>query len=389
MKIIRSRLAGAAFAGFAAVALALAPLHAAAQDKGPAAGKGPAASVASADAVWKQTVAAANKEGALVIAGPPVRNIRAALTEEFNKAFPAINIEYHGGFPHELDPKILAERQAGRYGWDIYINGAPSALFTLKKEGALDPLIPAMILPEVRDEKKWFGGFAPNVGFADAAAPLTYFQFDGTASAVVYVNRAALGGTQVKTFNDLLHPSLKGRIVLDDPRRQGPGLNALAILAMSQGKEYVQRLLAQQPMITRQPRQIAEWLAQGRYAVGLGVGTGVLSDLKKEGVGKEVEIFSGEHSTAFSMSPGWGGIALINRAPHPNAARVYLNWLLSKEGQEAYVRPLENRNSRRVDVAPMDKDLALKQGVKYVVSQSEAGNPLRLELQALAEKLFP
>jgi iron(III) transport system substrate-binding protein len=373
------RLAGAL--GLAcALALAFAG-SAAAQSKGPA---GPA------DAQWQQAVAAAKKEGVLVLAGPPARSLRSALTDDFAKAYPDIKIEYVGGFPNELEPRILAERGAGRYLFDVYINGAPSAIFTLKTAGALEPMLPNLILPEVKDEKKWFGGFKPGTGFADKAAPLTFFLFDGTASAVVHVNRKLVGRGELRSFKDLLDPKWKGKIVMDDPRREGPGINALAILAMSQGTDYVRQLLAQQVTFTRQPRQIAEWVARGQYPIGVGVGTGPLTDLKKEGVGAEVELFSGEHANnAFSMTPGWGGVALINRAPHPNAAKVYVNWLLSKQGQEAYVKPLETRNSRRVDVAPMDKELSLKQGTQYVVSQTEEGMPLRLALKAIAEKMYP
>jgi iron(III) transport system substrate-binding protein len=343
----------------------------------------------SADAQWKQLVAAANKEGALTIAGPPARTLRSALTDEFSKAFPQIKIEYLGGFPNELEPRILAERGAGRYLFDVYINGAPSAVFTLKTSGALEPILPNLVLADVKDEKKWFGGFKPGAGFADKAAPLTFFLFDGTASALVYVNRKLVGKNELRTYKDLLDPKWKGKIVMDDPRREGPGINALAILAMGQGTDYVRTLLGQQVTFSRQPRQLAEWVARGQYPIALGISTGSLTDLQKEGVGREVELFSGGQSSATSMSPGWGGVALINRAPHPNAAKVYLNWLLSKEGQQAYVAPLETRNSRRVDVAPMDKELSLKAGTPYVVSQNEEGMPLRLAVKAIAEKIYP
>jgi hypothetical protein len=53
------------------------------------------------------------------------------------------------------------------------------------------------------------------------------------------------------------------------------------------------------------------------------------------------------------------------------------------------VKTLETRNSRRVDVPPGDPDLVLKDGVKYVVSQSEEIMPLRLEMKALAEQVQP
>jgi iron(III) transport system substrate-binding protein len=344
---------------------------------------------AQSDADWKPLVEAAKKEGTLVIAGPPARALRSALTDEFVKLHPEINIEYVGGFPHELEPRILQERGAGRFLWDVYINGAPSAMFTLKPRGALDPLLPALVLPEVKDETKWIGGFRPGQGFADKEAPLTFFMFDGTASALVHVNRKAIGKDELKTFKDLLDPKWKGKILVDDPRREGPGIEALAVLVNSQGKEFLHKLMTQELVFTRQPRQIAEWIARGRYPIAIGAGTGPLTDLRKEGVGREVELFFGGEPTANSMTPGWGSIALVNRAPHPNAARVYINFLLSRRGQETFIKVLETRNSRRVDVAPMDPALTLRQGVTYAVPQSEAAAPLRMEIKALAEKMYP
>lgn len=341
------------------------------------------------DAEWNRTVEAAKQEGLLVIGGPPARALRSALTDEFTKAYPEIKIEYVGGFPHELEPRILQERGAGRFLWDVYISGAPSAIFTLKARGALDPILPALMLPEVKDEKKWIGGFRPGAGFADKAPPLTFFMFDGTASALVHVNRKLVGKDELKTFKDLLDPKWKGKIAMDDPRREGPGIEALAVLTNSQGKEFLHKLMGQELTFTRQPRQIAEWVARGRFPIAIGAGTGPLTDLKKEGVGHEVELFFGGEPTAHSMTPGWGSIGLVNRAPHPNAAKLYLNFLLSKRGQEAFIKVLETRNSRRVDVAPMQPALALKEGVTYVVPQSEAGMPLRLEIKALAEKMYP
>jgi ABC-type Fe3+ transport system substrate-binding protein len=63
------------------------------------------------------------------------------------------------------------------------------------------------------------------------------------------------------------------------------------------------------------------------------------------------------------VSAGTGVLGLINRAPHPNALRVFVNWLLSKEGQEVWVKHTE-RNSRRLDVTKIP-DTAPRAGRKY------------------------
>ena len=51
------------------------------------------------------------------------------------------------------------------------------------------------------------------------------------------------------------------------------------------------------------------------------------------------------------MSSGWGNLALLSQAPHPNAAKVFANWLLHKDGQTIWVQSTNKNTSRRTDVA--------------------------------------
>ena len=71
------------------------------------------------------------------------------------------------------------------------------------------------------------------------------------------------------------------------------------------------------------------------------------------------------------MAVAFGQLALMNRKPHPNAAKVFVNWLLSREGQSAFQRvistPGDAKNSRRIDV-PKDHIPAAERrsdGTKY------------------------
>jgi len=95
-------------------------------------------------------------------------------------------------------------------------------------------------------------------------------------------------------------------------------------------------------------RITAEWVATGRYPIGIGVDDQELNNLKKEGIGESTQLFTydGGNITA-------NGIAAFKNAPHPNASKVFINWFLSREGQiawsEAWSRPID-RNSRRNDV---------------------------------------
>jgi len=100
-------------------------------------------------------------------------------------------------------------------------------------------------------------------------------------------------------------------------------------------------------------------------------------------LGKNTEVWTGDIKTV-AGGPGFGAVALMDKAPHPNAAIVYLNWLLSKEGQTEYVK--SGRNSRRLDVPPSDPSLAGKPGVHYEDIQSEDSIPLRDKVSDIAKK---
>ncbi|OGP50000.1 MAG: hypothetical protein A2X89_12560 [Deltaproteobacteria bacterium GWD2_55_8] len=81
---------------------------------------------------------------------------------------------------------------------------------------------------------------------------------------------------------------------------------------------------------------------------------------------------------------GSSGIGLFNRAPHPNAAKIYINWLLSRHGQIEWVKTLTN--SRRVDVPPSEPKSAMKPGRVYHNVQAEDMIPQRRRIQQLAEE---
>ena len=87
------------------------------------------------------------------------------------------------------------------------------------------------------------------------------------------------------------------------------------------------------------------------------------------------------------MGSASGNVGLINRAPHPNAARVAVNWLLSREGQMAYQRIFEKPDSRRIDI-PKDDVPAFSrrvEGVRYIASDKPEWMDLKPIIQLINE----
>src|SRR3990172_2447145 len=121
---------------------------------------------------WEATLAAAEKEGEVSIAGPPGDAFRRAIGGGFSKHYPKIKVELLGGSGGDKVARILRERQAGVYGWDLYISGPTSALAAFKPAGAFEPLKPMLVLPEVRNDKEWIGGF--DAGWTDTGKKIFY-----------------------------------------------------------------------------------------------------------------------------------------------------------------------------------------------------------------------
>jgi ABC-type Fe3+ transport system substrate-binding protein len=80
-------------------------------------------------------------------------------------------------------------------------------------------------------------------------------------------------------------------------------------------------------------------------------------------------------------------VFLVNNAPHPNAAKVFINWLLTKEGQTAWITNTQT-NSRRKDVPPGDPSTFPTAGVKYVRVDIEETTRKMIEAQEVSKQLI-
>jgi iron(III) transport system substrate-binding protein len=153
------------------------------------------------------------------------------------------------------------------------------------------------------------------------------------------------------------------------------------------GTDAYRKLLTEQDISVHQDtRQQVELLVRGSRPIGIGVSQAPLQEFQKQGIGLNVRPL--EQPEASALTGGFGGCAcLINRAPHPNAARVYLDWLLSREGQTAWNKAYP-ANSRRLDVEPADPATLPKPGVDYFFVEREDVRPLRDEQFQLARDLI-
>ena len=362
-----------------------APSKSAAASTSPAPSASAAAKPSASDdwkAEWDKVVAAAKKEGKVVVAGPRGELYRNAAME-FQKAYPEIKLEFTGVDGGPFAPKILAEREGGQFLWDIQQGGSGTMQTELKPKGILDPIKPALILPEVKDASKWLGG--DDLAWQDNEKQYIFF-LEGRLSFTMYVNRDIVPVSELSTYDQLLDPKWKGKIVSADPRSgSGSSAKSLMYLLAVKGEDYVRKLIAQD-LVLMQGRAIVEALARASSPLGLGVNAADIEQFQREGVGKGIQPLNRSEPGGAYMSGGFGNLALINKAPHPNAAKVYINWLLSKEGQTAYVQATGN-NSRRLDVeGPADS--APDPKVKYLDINGEGSIPYRNKVVEIAKELI-
>jgi len=112
------------------------------------------------------------------------------------------------------------------------------------------------------------------------------------------------------------------------------------------GEEFLRKLVAQDLFVSRDLRQLADAVAKGKLAVAFGLGRAPVDPFVDAGLPlKPVP----PPKEGLPASNGFGVLGVIKNPPHPNAAKVFVNWFLSKDGQEWYSKILEN-GTRRLDV---------------------------------------
>jgi iron(III) transport system substrate-binding protein len=333
---------------------------------------------------WDDTVKAAIAEGEVDVHGGPGDVFHHILTDGFQRAFPQIKVNFSGLSGRDAIPKIVRERAAGVYTVDVYIGGSSSVLQSLKPIGAFAPFRPALILPEVVDDKAWYGGL--DGGWVDRDKKFI-FGFEATVTETTMVNRDVISRDTFKSYDDLLSPKFAGKIVWDDPRLPGPGLGAAQRYLLNFGEDWLKRLYSQQKIVyIANPRQEAEWLVSGKYPIGIGGSPDEVERFQQQGLGKNVVSFEAPmpHPT---LDFAYGSVSLIANAPHPNAAKVYINWLLSKAGQTDWGKI--GGNSRRIDIPYAVPRLAPVPGVTYIPEQTEENLANRQEAADLAKQYIP
>jgi len=308
---------------------------------------------------WNETLTAAKKEGKVVVANSPdpaMRDISAKFQARFG-----ITVEHLSAGASRIAGRLRSELQAGINTVDVVLSGVQTIANVLHRERMLDPLKPALIHPEVTDPANWKRG---KLWFVDPEERYVLRVYD-TITGLLHVNTDYVKPGELAKGADLLQPKWRGKISTEDPTSAGSGSNTAARMYAQMGEEFVKRLYVdQKPVITRERRQLTDWLARGTYPISFGAHSSDVEKMSKEGFPlREIHGFS-DMPPALTGSPWMLG--LMTKAPHPSAARIFLNWIVSKEALEIYARA-EGRATLRKDVdeSYIPAEQIPKPGVNY------------------------
>ena len=318
-------------------------------------------------AEWDKILRMAESEGQVTLYGCCYEYER--VLEGFRKKYPKVKAVTVLASGNQLATRLLAERRGDKYLPDVVSAGANTLHDALYKAHVLEAIKPALILPEVIDQSKWYEG---EHRYIDADKRYIFAFVANSQSGQIIYNTKQAERADFKSFWDLLLPKWKGRIASLDPLSFGMGATLQFFYYQPElGPPFIKKLYGEmQAVISRDARQITDWLSTGKVPLCIRCNAG--GEVEKAIQQKlPLGYLDTENwKEGGSSSAAGGTLGMPTRAPHPNAAKLLINWLLSREGQMAIQklgRP-DAHNSRRIDILKDDVDPynRLHEGRKYL-----------------------
>jgi iron(III) transport system substrate-binding protein len=259
---------------------------------------------------WDALVAAAKKEGKIVLYNGTSLNIAQAVSKAFEAKY-GISVDAVNATPSAIRERVRTELANGRTIGDVRLAGVSSGV----PEIALGFYQPPGALPNIGKAKN---GYRDTTG---TLVPATVGRF------TILVNTSMLSeAEQPKSWHDLLDPKWKGKIISTDPRTGGSGLTNYSVWYERFGKEFIDKLAAQNVTMGSDIRLMERQVARGEYPIHIPFTSSDLITLEGLPV-KAVIPTDGEPTITTAMG-------LLKDAPHPNAGRLFMNFWLEDEAQK-------------------------------------------------------
>jgi ABC-type Fe3+ transport system substrate-binding protein len=271
--------------------------------------------------------AKAKLEQTLVLYGAGPTGSHERWIKDFEQRFPGIKVALTSGLSNGLNRRVEQQLANKRMETDLAIFQTIQDFVRWKKAGAL-----LLFKPE--------GSDAIDPAYKDEDGAFTAV----SVNTVVYAyNTARVPPADVpRSALDFLKPLFQGQLITTDPTEDDAGLSAFNLIVEKYGWDYMDKYMAQKPaFVTSGHADVSNAIAAGEKLATFD-STSTTPRLKAQG--KPIEpIFSQADATPVFLV----GAAIFKDAPHPNAAKLYLNWYLAKEQQSR-----SGTFSPRSDVSP-------------------------------------
>ena len=263
-----------------------------------------------------ELIEAARKEGKIVYYTAIDIKVAQNLAKAFEQKYPGITVQVERTGSERLYQRVSQERASSIFTADVY-DATDQALFVAwKREGVLEPFVPAEVLKWPASERDPDGA---------------YFSVRFTLMPIAYNTKMVKPEEAPKSFVDLLDPKWAGKMVKGHPGYSGGIVTSTFQVMNVLGWDYFEKLGKQKVLQVQSSTEPPKKLALGERAVSADGLEYVHIQLKEEGA--PIEIVYPKEGTPFV--PSCEGIA--RNAPHPNAARLFISFMVSRETQQYLV----------------------------------------------------
>jgi iron(III) transport system substrate-binding protein len=281
-------------------------------------------SLACADAASLEDLAKGDRE---VVFYSSFNNERlVALRDAFQKNYPSVKVNFYRAGSERVMQRILTEAQAGRHAVDVF-TAAGFQVQVLKEKGLTAQFI-------AKDASLYADGFRDPDGHWTAVHSLL--------NSMGYNSSHVSAADAPRNYDDLLQPRWKGRIGLNI-RDAEWFANMLKIMGKDKGVAYMRKLAAQRLGLQEGHNLLAQLLSAGEFHVIVNSFAHILAREKAKGA--PVQWVLVEPVITY-IDP----LAVALNAPHPNAGRLFINFVLSKEGQS--ILAAQGAIPSRTDIEP-------------------------------------
>lgn len=337
---------------------------------------------------WENTLTQARKEGSLVVSSRRSEATREIMGSAFKNKY-GIDIIWMTGPTGQRAARIGAERRVGIFTNDVGIDGVNIPFILYKQWGILEALPPSFILPEVKDQSVWLDAKWPFIDRDTLIFALTLYP----QSPIMY-NINLVKPEEFSSYMKLLDPKWKGKFISKDFTMEGGAQKWFRAMVEEDfgpilGLDYMRALAKQEPVVIRDDRLSGDWLLRGKYPFGFNLAVeSQIAEWRRSGIPVPLQPITPKEGGYVTV----GGQALyfFKDAPHPNAARLFINWVLSKEGAKVTTKATVKHTTRiDIDTLEAEPEAIIRQpGVKYVNIDQEKYLLKEEEYDKLGKEIF-